>query len=132
LEASLTRSLIHALRRFGFSESAFADAMRSRLSDASLQLLEKNKNSVLHEPHAAAAAYAFACVLDRVRFGVLPPSLGRDILQQQAAIIASALSTHVDRWNEFRAKIHVDLNQPMTAVYDALALGWTEKWALKD
>lgn len=128
LEPSLTRSLVHALRRFGFSEAAFLDAMRTRLHDGAMLLLEKNKNSILFEPHAAAAAYAFASVLDRVRFGVLPVSIGRDVLRQQAAMIASAISTNVERWNEFRAAIEVDANQPLSAVYDAIALGWQEKW----
>jgi hypothetical protein len=132
LEPSLTRSLLHALRRFGFSESAFLDAMRSRLSDSNMRLLEKNKNSVLYEPQAAAASYAFASVLDRVRFGVLPPSIGRDVLRHQAATIAACLSTHVERWNQFRENIDVDMNQPINAVYDALALGWAGKWELKD
>jgi len=132
LEPSLTRSLIHALRRFGFSESGFLDAMRSRLGEANLRLLDKNRNSVLYEPQVAAAAYAFASVLDRVRFGVLPPAVGCEVLRHQAATIAASLSTRMERWNGFREKIIVDMNQPIDAVYDALALGWAAKWELKD
>jgi len=91
LEPSITRSLNHALRRFGFSEAAFLDAMRQRLDASSMELMEKNRNSILFEPQAAAAAYAFAGVLDRVRFGVLPLSVGRDVLEHQAATIAASV-----------------------------------------
>jgi hypothetical protein len=128
LEPSITRSLIHALRRFGFSESTFLDAMRQRLGDSSMELLEKNRNAVLFEPQAAAAAYAFASVLDRIRFGVLPPSIGRDVLRHQAATIAASLSTQIERWSTFWRQIEVDVNQPMNAVYDAIRLGWMAKW----
>jgi adenosylcobinamide amidohydrolase len=128
LEPSITRSMIHALRRFGFSEAAFLDAMRRRLDESSMELLEKNRNAVLFEPQAAAAAFAFASVLDRVRFGALPPSIGREVLRHQAATIAASLSTQIERWSLFWRQIEVDENQPMNAVYDAIGLGWMAKW----
>ena len=128
LEPSVTRSLIHALRRFGFSESAFLDAMKQRLDEPSMELLEKNRNALLFEPQAAAAAFAFASVLDRIRFGVLPPTVGREVLRHQAATLAASLSTRFERWHHFFRTIQVDENQPMNAVYDAISLGWTAKW----
>ena len=131
LEPSFTRSLIHALRRFGFSEESFLDAMKARLSEASLDLLIRNKQAVLFEPQASAAAYAFAAVLDRVRFGVLPPLTARDVLRQQAATLAVALSAKIDAWYWFWQKLDVDITRPLDAVYDAVALGWTSKWDSK-
>ena len=92
LEPSLTRSLTHALRRFGFSEAAFLDAMRARLPEASMRLLEGNRNAVLYEPQVAASAYAFAGVWDRGLAGVLPETAMRDVLRQQAATLAAALA----------------------------------------
>jgi len=131
LEPSFTRSLNHALRRFGFSETAFLDAMRARLPEASMELLMKNRNAVLYEPQVAAAAYAFAAVLDRVRFGVLPPLAARDVLRHQAATLATSLSAKIDAWYLFWQQLDVDMNRPLDAVYDAAALGWTSKWELK-
>jgi adenosylcobinamide amidohydrolase len=131
LEPSFTRSLIHALRRFGFSEAAFLDAMKARLSETSMELMLKNRNAVLFEPQAAAAAYAFAAVLDRVRFGTLPPMAARDVLRQQAATLAASLAARVDSWYLFWQQLDVDMNRPLDAVYDAAALGWTSKWDLK-
>jgi adenosylcobinamide amidohydrolase len=132
LEPSLTRSLIHALRRFGFSEPGFLDAMRKRLPDNALRLLDRNKNAVLFEPQAAAAAYAFAGVLDRVRFGALPASAAGDVLRHQAATIAASVAARNEAWYSFWGRLEVDINRPLDAVYDAVALGWTAKWDSKD
>jgi hypothetical protein len=131
LEPSFTRSLVHALRRYGFSETSFLDAMRHRLSESSMELLLKNRNAVLYEPQAAAAAYAFAAVLDRVRFGVLPPLAARDVLRHQSATLAASLSAKIDAWYFFWQKLDVDMNRPLDAVYDAAALGWISKWDSK-
>jgi adenosylcobinamide amidohydrolase len=131
LEPSHTRSVVHALRRFGFSETVFLEAMRSRLAEASMLLLEKNQNAVLYEPQVAAAAYAFAAVLDRVRFGVLPASAARDVLRYQAATLAASLSTQASKWHSFWQQLDVSAPRPLDAVYDAIALGWAAKWESK-
>ena len=131
LEPSLTRSLVHALRRFGFSESGFIEPMRSRLGESLVQLLEKNKNPVLYEPQVAAAGYAFAAVWDRVRFGIVPASAAREILRQQAATIAASLAAQPQNWHSFWQQLDVNMDRPLDAVYDALALGWTAKWQSK-
>jgi adenosylcobinamide amidohydrolase len=128
LEPSLTRSLIHALRRFGFSENVFLEAMRSRLNEPLMRLLEKNRNAVFYEPQVAAAAYAYAAIWDRVRFGVLPRSAAREILRQQAATLAASLSARTSDWHSFWQRLDVNPEQPLDAVYDAAALGWTAKW----
>ena len=131
LEPSFTRSLTHALRRFGFSEASFLEAMRDRLSESSMDLLMKNRNAILFEPQAAAAAYAFAAVLDRVRFGVVPPLAAREVLRHQAATLATSLSAKIDAWYFFWQKLDVDVDRPLDAIYDATALGWASKWDLK-
>src|SRR5262249_34385613 len=116
----------------GFSESACLEAMRTRLDDKAMTLFEKNRNAVLFEPQVASAAYAFASVLDRVRFGAIPDSIARDVLRHQSALIAASLSTHIQRWHEFGQKLGVDMNQPLNSVYDAIAMGWIAKWASTD
>lgn len=132
LEPSLTRSLTHALRRFGFSEASFLDAMRSRLSESYMRLLEKNKNAVLYEPQAAAAAYGFAGVLDRIRYNVLPAEAARVVLRHQAATLAASLAARMEAWYTFCCELDVHMDRPLDVVYDAAALGWTAKWESKD
>jgi adenosylcobinamide amidohydrolase len=132
LEPSMTRSLFHALRRLGFSETEFLAAMRGRLAPDAFVLLEKNKNAVLYEPQVAAAAYAYASVWDRLRFGVLPQSAGREVLRHQAAVMAASLAALPERWYEFWKPLDVQLDRPLDVVYDAMALGWTAKWVSRD
>jgi len=132
LEPSITRSLYHALRRFGFTETGFMDAMRSRLNETSYTLLDKNRNAVLYEPQVAGAAYAFASVWDRVRYGVLPTASAAEILRQQAATFAASLAARPECWHTFWLQLEVQMNRPLSSIYDAAALGWAAKWALKD
>jgi adenosylcobinamide amidohydrolase len=131
LEPSFTRSLTHALRRFGFSESSFIEELQKRLPESSMQLLEKNKNAVFYEPQVAASAFAFAAVLDRIRFGTLPASAASDVLRQQAASVAASLAARPEAWHRFWEQLHIDMERPLDAIYDAAALGWIAKWDFK-
>ena len=63
LEPSHTRSIVHALKRFGMREECLLAAMVKRLSADDFALLQKNFKSVVYEPCVAASAYAFAAVL---------------------------------------------------------------------
>ena len=76
------------------------------LDAASLELLRKNNKSVFYEPLVGAAAHATASVLDRARFGTLPPAALKDAIVQQAASLAASLAAKPDRWPEFRAALH--------------------------
>jgi hypothetical protein len=71
-------------------------------------------------------------VLDRLRFGVLPPAAARDILRQQAATLAASVSGKTENWFGFWQQLHVDATYPLDALYDALALAWASKWESKD
>ena len=71
LEPSHTRSVFHALKRFGFGRDRFLRAMDVRLKEQERELMEKNLESVVYEPRVSAAAYAYAAVWDRVRYGTL-------------------------------------------------------------
>jgi len=129
LEPSTTRSLFHALGRYGANEASFMASLAPLLTERELELLKKNLNSVIYEPKVAAAAFAISTVLDRIRFGTLPASSARDILRQQAATLATNLSAKPDRWMDFYAQLaEADPGQPMRAVFSAIALGWSAKW----
>ena len=106
LEASYTRGLFHALGRYGIKETTIYDRLAPLLDASSLDLLRKNNKSVFYEPLVGAAAHAPASVLDRARFGTLPPSLLKDAIVQQAASLAASLAAKPDRWPQFRAGLH--------------------------
>ena len=129
LEFSMTRSIFHALGRYGLDEPDFATNLAPLLSERSLELLKKNLKSIVYEPKVAAVAYAIAAILDRIRFGTLPASSARDIFRQQAATLAANLSAKPDRWPYFYQELaKADPDQPVRTILSAIALGWSSKW----
>ena len=128
LEPSYTRGLAHALKRFGFTEERCLAALEKRLAGDLYNLLEKNGKAVFYEPQVAAAAYACSAIWDRVQYGTLSSALARTVLRQQAATLASCLAAKPDSWPECWQALAFDESEPLTMIYDALALGWELKW----
>ncbi len=128
LEASYTRSLFHALKRFGLGEDVFFAAMEKRLSADEFTLLKQNLKPIVYEPRVSAAAYAFAAVWDRVRYGTLSHALAAGVLRQQAAILATALAAKPEAWSTCYDRLRGNENAFLELVCDALALGWRLKW----
>jgi adenosylcobinamide hydrolase len=126
LEPSYTRSIFSALGRFGLREASFFQDIATMLTPGDLELLRKNSKSVFYEPLVAACAYAFAGVLDRIRYDTLPIGASQEALRQQGASIAASLSAKTHLWEEFRAQLNEE--DPMRLVLKALALGWSAKW----
>ncbi len=129
LEFSMTRSIFHALGRYGLDEPSFATNLAPLLTERNLELLKKNFKSIVYEPKVAAVAYAIAAILDRIRYGTLPASSARDIFRQQAATLATNLSAKPDSWPHFYGELSdADPDQPVRAILSAIALGWSSKW----
>ena len=129
LEASFTRSLFHALGRYGVKEATIVADLSEYLSARDLELLGRNSQAVFFEPLVGAAAHALGAVLDRARHGTIPASAMREAMVQQAATLAVSLAAQPDRWVEFRAKLHARPSlEPKALVLAAVALGWSEKW----
>ena len=128
LEPSHTRSLFHALKRYGFRRDRFLRAMDMRLKEEERILLEKNFESVVYEPRVSAAAYAFAAVWDRMRCGAISHSLAEPVMRQQAATLAASLAARPGEWPSCYAGLHAKEDALLELVYDALALGWRLKW----
>lgn len=129
LEASYTRSLFHALGRYGVTEASLCDEVSPLLGDSDRELLRKNVHAACYEPLVGAAAHALATVCDRVRYGTLPDSVTADAMAQQAALLAANLAAQPSRWAEFRSMLHTyATGEVKTLVIRAVALGWSEKW----
>ena len=129
LEVSSTRLLFHALGRYGVREADFLAELAALLSERELELLKKNFQSVVYEPKVAAAAYAIAAVLDRIRIGTVPAGAARDIFRQQVATLAASLAAKPDAWPEFYGRLaDAEPEKAARGVYAAIALGWSEKW----
>jgi adenosylcobinamide amidohydrolase len=129
LEPSYTRSIFVALGRYGLNEAKFTEDITPLMTERELELLRKNFKSVVYEPKIAAAAFAIAAVLDRIRFGTLPVNAVKDIFRQQVAILAASLAAKPDHWPYFYSQLSgADPAEPMRAVLSAIALGWSSKW----
>jgi hypothetical protein len=129
LEASYTRSVFHALGRFGVREATVFGDIAPHLSADVLALLEKNSKAVFYEPLVGASAHALAAVCDRIRHGTLPASVAADAMAQHAAAMAANLAGQVHRWPEFRLRLRPYATEDVKSLaLRALALGWTEKW----
>jgi hypothetical protein len=128
LEPSYTRSLFTSLGRFGLREETFFEDIAGMLPEADLELMRKNSKAVFYEPLVAASGFAFAAVMDRVRYGTLPEGATREALRQQAATMAASVAAQSDLWTEFRAQLTDE--DPIRLVLRAIALGWSAKWRL--
>jgi adenosylcobinamide hydrolase len=129
LEPSYTRSIFHALGRYGLNESSFFDDIAPQLEERELELLRRNSKAVFYEPLVAAAAYAMAAVLDRIRYDTLPASAAAEALRQQAASMAASVAARADRWVEFYESLRaVDVERPADIILAAIARGWSAKW----
>jgi adenosylcobinamide hydrolase len=129
LEVSYTRSIFHALGSYGLKEKTFFEDIAPFLDARNLELLKANSNSVFYEPLMAAAAYAAAGVLDRLRAGTLPADAAKEALRQQAASVAANLAARRDRWHEFYSDLsEVNVENPKLVILKAIALGWSAKW----
>jgi len=129
LEPSYTRSIFVALGRYGLNEPKFTDDIASFMTERELDLLKKNFKSVVYEPKVAAAAFAIAAVLDRIRFETLPVNTAQDVFRQQVAILAANLAAKPDSWPYFYTQLSdADPAHPVKAVLSAIARGWSSKW----
>ena len=109
LEASCTRSLLHALGRFGVKEAALKELLAREFArhqgEGAHELLLANWQSVVHEPQVAAAAYALAAVIDRLQFGTIGASSGYEALLNQAALLAVGLAARAELFAEVRSEL---------------------------
>lgn len=129
LESSYTRGFFHALGRFGLTEERALRSLADMLPERQFELLKDNLTAVFHEPGVGAAAYAFAAVLDRVRFGTLPDAAAGETLRQQAACLACSLAARTEEWHSFYTALDRAKDDPAELVLRAVALGWKAKWA---
>lgn len=140
LERSYTRSLTHALGRFGLSEEKLKAEMERLLPAAEFRLFKDNWNPVVFDPQLGAGAFALAAVLDRVLYGTIGASSARECLLNQGALIAANVAAQPGRFAEFRSTLAPalpveSLDDPsrtvagtLALVLQAIALGWLQKW----
>lgn len=128
LEPSYTRSITRALGRFGLTETELLARLRKALPEKNYELLTKNQLGVTMEPRLAAAAFAYAAVLDRIQYGTVPAELAGEMLRDQAAGVAAAVSRKPTDWADYWKQISAAPTDRLAPFVEALALGWKTRW----
>lgn len=134
LMASGTRNLFHALGRFGINEENLFESLNEKLEAKDSELLIKNKLSLVHDPHVSGCAYAIAAVIDRYLAGALPIHTSSDLLNQQFALLASAIAAKPPLYVTFKAELDQiypvhDLAKLYKPLATAITIGWMQKWS---
>ena len=129
MERSHTRSIMHALGRFGLTEEKLLERLKKAMPEESFKFLIENKMAVLWEPRLSATAFAYASVLDRLQYGTLPEEGAGETLRDQAASVGVAISGQPNQWPVFWGKINVAGKDRTAPFIEGLALGWQARWA---
>lgn len=134
LEASLTRNFFYAFSRFGITEINLTTILEKDLPENSLQLWKKNREGFWHEPQLAAIAYVMTTLLDRVKYGTLSKSVGKEAIYYQLGLLASAVSHQIKSFPVFLKSIELEKDEPYDAdgltklIARAISIGWQSKW----
>lgn len=133
LEASMTRSLTHALGRFGLTEKLLKTQLARSLSPRNFELFEKNYESTVFDPSVSASAYALASILDRMEYDSLPMSLFRETVLDQCALLSMRLAHKEEDSFRFRRVLEKRENpNHLSPVLDwilySIQIGWENKW----
>lgn len=133
LQPSSAADLIYALDRFGLTQERLLQGLQAHLSLADFRLVQQNLSSILADSRVNAAAYAYAELLDRLQFGNLSPTAVPEILLDQAAQVAVAVSAKPLSWPKFWQALSEidDFKQPIEPIdlfIAGLAQGWQAKW----
>lgn len=130
LEASRTRSLFHALGRFGLTESVLRERLPTLVRNPQQGcFLLDSIPMVAHDPRVGAQAHAMACVLDRIAAGALPESSGQESILWQAALLAASVGGAPQDFPIFLERLRPYCSDLAALVLVAIEQGWSRKWS---
>ncbi|MEA3638610.1 MAG: adenosylcobinamide amidohydrolase [Lamprobacter sp.] len=127
--AELRRSVCGALGRHGCDEAALMAQAEAELEQAEAALFAHNLMALIHDPQAAAAAYAMAEIIDLARAGVLHAEVAREAMINQAALLAAAVAVAPEQFPALREALQSQPDlAPGVLAARAVALGFARKW----
>lgn len=137
LQNSLTpenqRSIKRHLERFGASAESLKDGIAKNLPEATKEVFLKNFEGFNRDPMAVAAACALVHLRDKMVWGILPRSCMKEIFTRQAALLCAAISDKNNRIGAYYERLaestpSLENREFLEFIYNACALGYTEKW----
>ncbi|MHB8117969.1 MAG: adenosylcobinamide amidohydrolase [Methanothrix sp.] len=125
-------SLAH-LERFGVDKTRLCEGVGDFLSKDNVLLFERNFSNIANDPLTVAAVAALVHLRDKFIWGILPESCIPEVMCIYGAQISAAVSGKCDRhlvyMNELSLlKAKVDDYVFLEFIYQAFALGFSEKW----
>jgi adenosylcobinamide amidohydrolase len=135
LEFSRTRSLFHALGRYGITEEALRSVLNA-FSDTEPQrpFLLDSITMWSHDPHVSAVGYAIAAILDRSRVQGLPEASVREAVLWQCALLAVSVAGKPNLYAQYVSTLQTEQVSQESflpgMVARALVLGWSGKWEI--
>jgi len=125
-------SLAH-LERFGIDKKRMCEGIGDFLSKDNALLFERNFSNIANDPLTVAAVAALVHLRDKFLWGVLPESCVPEVMCIFGAQISATVSNKYDRHPIYMKslsslKATVDSNVFLEFIYQAFALGFSEKW----
>ncbi len=131
LTANDTATVEYALGRFGLNDQTLQAGIARYLPKPQALLANQNLDSIQSDPRLVAAAYSYAALLDRIQYQGLPLSIRNEVLRDQAAQAAVAVSGQAAQWHTFWQQLNPrssDMDAAVALFAKAVALGWQAKW----
>jgi len=125
---TLRRSVLVALGRFGLDEERLFAVWERVLDPERSRLARDNWRALVHDPQAAAAAFAMAEVNDLVADGLLPAEAGERALRDQAALLAATIAWREDAFASLRVELDDGDGDAADLAARALACGLRVRW----
>lgn len=126
LEPTRTRSLVHALGRYGLSREVTLKGLQE-LTNSQTIYLQSSLDMVLHDPQVACIAHGLATLFDRGHAGVIPATALDEALVRQCALLVCAVGGKDEKFSLYLQQLQKSPKFP-AVILQALVLGWSEKW----
>ncbi|HIE32749.1 MAG TPA: adenosylcobinamide amidohydrolase [Thermodesulfobacteriaceae bacterium] len=132
LQNKLTPDLIRyaprLLERYGLNEEALLAALKDYLPSPVYEWLVRNVRPVFGDLGLVSHLMAYLHLWDQVCYGVIPSEIAGEVLLDQAALIACALSQRRGDFGQYLKELAQHKADPKKLLLAALALGFTAKW----
>jgi len=125
-------SLAH-LERFGIDERELCQGVGEFLSRDNAYLFEQNFSNIVNDPITVAAVAALVHLRDKFVWGVFPKSSMPEVMALCGAQISAAVSGKSHRMYDYMQvlsalQMSLDKHVFLEFIYQAFALGFSEKW----
>jgi len=116
------------LERYGLGEETLLVALREFLPPPVHEWFARNRYPLLGDAVLVSHLLSYLHLWDNARWGIVPEEVASEVLLDEAALLAAALSQRRESFPEFRKKLAPETGKPQRLLLSALALGFYEKW----